>query len=51
LNIAEGSVNSDVIVEEIREESIFFSLSGEWDELLRRSGSDFLFLTHDWLAC
>ncbi|MGB7631864.1 MAG: hypothetical protein WBM29_12395, partial [Candidatus Deferrimicrobium sp.] len=44
-------MNSDVIVEEIREESIFFSLSGEWDELLRRSGSDFLFLTHDWLAC
>lgn len=44
-------MNRRVVVEEIREESAFVSLRGEWDDLLRGSEGDFLFLTHDWLAC
>lgn len=38
-------------VEEITGEEAFLALRDEWNALLARSGSNILFLTHEWLAC
>lgn len=42
---------ADISVEEIRTEQDLWSLEHEWSDLLNRSKSNILFLTHEWIRC
>jgi len=38
------------MIEIIRDENKFYEIRGEWNKLLKRSGSDNPYLTHEWLS-
>lgn len=41
----------EIIIKEIRTEEKLLSLRSEWRDLLERSDSNLLFLTHEWVTC
>lgn len=41
----------EIIIKEIRTEEKLLSLRSEWGDLLERSDSNLLFLTHEWVTC
>ena len=41
----------DIVVEAVRTEKELLALKDEWNDLLKRSDSNLLFLAHEWVTC
>jgi CelD/BcsL family acetyltransferase involved in cellulose biosynthesis len=48
---SEAELYGAITVEEVRNETDLEAIEGEWNDLLARSTSNLLFLTHEWVIC